>query len=58
MPPRRHRPQHRTPSLIPSLVGEFHFSPMEHAAFNDIDEDVELDDMLDRLFPDDAGVAK
>lgn len=55
---RRHRPQPRSPSLLPKLVAEFHFSPLEHAAFNELDEDIELDHMLDRLFPDDAGEAK
>jgi hypothetical protein len=58
MKPRKHRPAPRVPSLVPTLVAEFHFSPMEHAAFNDLDEDIELDSMLDRLFPDESGTPR
>lgn len=38
-------------SLREQLVAEFHFSPMEHALFSEIEEDARLDGLLERLFP-------
>lgn len=36
-------------------IAEFHFSPLEHAAFAELQEDVELDALLDRIFHDEGG---
>lgn len=48
----RRRPTRReNPSLLPTVIGEFHFSPLEHAAFAELEEDADLDGLLDRLFP-------
>lgn len=48
----RRRPTPRqNPSLIPTVIAEFHFSPLEHAAFAEIEEDLDLDRLVERLFP-------
>ncbi|MFZ9886835.1 MAG: hypothetical protein ACO3JL_04960 [Myxococcota bacterium] len=33
-------------------IAEFHFSPLEHAAFAELQEDVDIDALLERLFAD------
>lgn len=38
-------------SLVPTVIPEFHFSPLEHAAFRELEQDADLDALLDRLFP-------
>lgn len=38
-------------SLLPTVIAEFHFSPLEHAAFSELEEDAALDTLLDQLFP-------
>lgn len=38
--------------LLKSTIAEFHFSPLEHAAFRELEEDADIDALLDRLFPD------
>ena len=48
----RRRPTLReNPSILPTVIAEFHFSPIEHAAFSELEADEDLDGLLDRLFP-------
>lgn len=48
----RRRPTRReNPSILSTVIAEFHFSPLEHAAFSELEADEDLDGLLERLFP-------
>jgi hypothetical protein len=32
------------------IIAEFHFSPMEHAFFHEMQEEAEIEHLLDRVF--------